>query len=414
MGEQSVMDLPPPCPSRTTGGANHNPSAKERRDIPSPICPASAQHQQGHPGFRQHMVGDTAQQQLANPAVAEGTHHHQLDTLLLLVGQQQLLHIPVQAGGVNLQPGVLQHPGGRVEHRRFLLSRHMHQVALKLLEQGTAGRHRQRLAGGLAAVVGQHAAARWAVERPVDHQHRAVQGADYRLQMVADAVLLLLAIFTPYPQHQHPDFVFHVDQRLGQATVALQHGGLGGTGCPCPLAGVVQHLLALLQQYLAAPLLHSGEFLQQFLAGAEADIAAEVLYGAVFPVLDIVEQLEGCPHHPGNPGPIIHHPTAEGGAIDTGEYGLSISVHQCTPSTLSISSGLSCTPKRSTMVALASLRPISSTSAPSLRNLITTLSRAPTAEISQKWAWLRSITTLSSASRKSKLAAKRSAELKNT
>lgn len=53
---------------------------------------------------------------------------------------------------------------------------------------------------------------------------------------------------------------------------------------------------------------------------------------------------------------------------------------------LSMAPGLSCTAKRSTMVALASLRPSTSTSAPSRRNLITTLSSAATAVMSQKWA----------------------------
>jgi hypothetical protein len=40
-----------------------------------------------------------------------------------------------------------------------------------------------------------------------------------------------------------------------------------------------------------------------------------------------------------------------------------------------------------TMVALASFMPRISTSVPSRRNLSTTLSSAPTAVRSQKWAW---------------------------
>ncbi len=44
------------------------------------------------------------------------------------------------------------------------------------------------------------------------------------------------------------------------------------------------------------------------------------------------------------------------------------------------------------MVALASFRPMTVTSAPSRRIFSTALSSAPTAEMSQKWAWLTSMT----------------------
>jgi hypothetical protein len=50
----------------------------------------------------------------------------------------------------------------------------------------------------------------------------------------------------------------------------------------------------------------------------------------------------------------------------------------------------------------------------SLRNLMTTLSRALTDVMSQKWACETSITTFSIASRKSKWLVKRSADAKNT
>ena len=58
-------------------------------------------------------------------------------------------------------------------------------------------------------------------------------------------------------------------------------------------------------------------------------------------------------------------------------------------------------PSLSTIVSLASFSPTVSTSAPSRRNFNTTVSSACTLEMSQMWASLTSMTTRSSASRKS-------------
>ncbi len=74
--------------------------------------------------------------------------------------------------------------------------------------------------------------------------------------------------------------------------------------------------------------------------------------------------------------------------------------------------GLSWMASLSTIVSLALFMPTISTSAPSRRNLSTTMSSAATLEMSQICARLTSMVTFSSASLKSKAAVKSSEEAK--
>src|SRR5690606_35674453 len=105
------------------------------------------------------------------------------------------------------------------------------------------------------------------------------------------------------------------------------------------------------------------------------------------------------------------------GLVHAGQHFPVLLVHAASPqwpANRSSAPSLSCTPDLSTMVALASLRPMTSTSVSSRRNFTTALSSALTALMSQKWARDTSMTTLSITSLKSKPATKVSAEAKKT
>jgi len=217
----------------------------------------------------------------------------------------------------------------------------MHQVALHALVERAVGHHVEGLARAVAAIIGNHAAGGRLFKRPVDHQQGAVHGADDALQLIADTIEAILMVFTPNADNQHADFVLHFNQRFGQATVALHFYRIAGSSRDGALSRTFQHQLALLQQNLAAPLLKRGQFLQQFFAGAQAETATEVGERRIFPVFDVVEQLQGCIHSAGHPGSVIHHGLFPGGTVNTGQYCRSVCIHQCAPRTFSISSGLS-------------------------------------------------------------------------
>src|SRR5690606_4152845 len=225
---------------------------------------------------------------------------------------------------------------------------------------------------------------------------------------VVATVLALLA------DHQQADFRLQFAQATHQIAVALTQLRLGRACIDDALPGRIEQHAALFQRQLVAFFIQRGEFFQQKFATAQADDAAEVARKRVALLVQHMQQAQGRSQAQGGPGRAIADGRGLRRSIDTCQYlGHSTLLPQWLMS-FSTASGLSCTPKRSTMVALAWFSPSTWTSVPSRRNLSTTLSSAETAVMSQKCAWVRSMVTLATASLKSNEAANLSAELKNT
>src|SRR5690606_38973088 len=122
-----------------------------------------------------------------------------------------------------------------------------------------------------------------------------------------------------------------------------------------------------------------AQLLEQPLLRIDADGATVVFAGADFRMaVDDVQELKRSLDAVGGPCGGISNSVGVMGSVNAGQDFL-LDGHGRLPQwpiNCSTASGLSCTAKRSTMVALASLRPNTSTRVPSRRNLTTTLSSA--------------------------------------
>src|SRR5690606_10631443 len=92
-----------PYRQRRSSYSMQPPGAQPRRQAPG--IDRSTEQQQGHPGIGEQAVGDTAEQQLPEPALAKGPHHDQLDAVLLLVVVQLFFHVAVEVRGHHGEAG---------------------------------------------------------------------------------------------------------------------------------------------------------------------------------------------------------------------------------------------------------------------------------------------------------------------
>src|SRR5690606_37486764 len=116
MGTRSCFANPPvetlcALPWKTSGwtaSCLHRPEMQSGR-------PLLAQNQQRHRGMTDQVGGGAADQPLANPGMAIGPHHGQINTLLFPVGSQGAFHFAGTNGGLHLETGSLQSLAGPVQ-----------------------------------------------------------------------------------------------------------------------------------------------------------------------------------------------------------------------------------------------------------------------------------------------------------
>jgi hypothetical protein len=143
---------------------------------------------------------------------------------------------------------------------------------------------------------------------------------------------------------------------VAQARVQVFH-----TRCRRSAAGMAEQFAAGLAHGHAALLVLAAQLLQQRFLGIHADGTAEVGDGGHFGVaLQHVQELQRTLQPDRRPGGPVDHGIGVAAGVDAGKdlvHGRLLA--QCI--SCSTAPGLSCTAKRSTMVALASFSPMTST-----------------------------------------------------
>src|SRR6056297_2147787 len=208
---------------------------------------------------------------------------------------------------------------------------------------------------------------------------------------------------TTLADQDHARVLLDLGHRLDNVTMAQPGGDLVDLRLFQNGAGILEDRAPAMRHQLCALLIECGQFLQQRRPRAQLDRARQIrLFGCLAPSQHVQEfhRRAGALRDPGrmlaNRGR-IHRPVHQCDHL--------LCHASCLPQCdirVSMAPGLSWIASLSTVVSEASFMPLISTSAPSRRNLRTAISSACTEEISQICAPLTSITTLSSASLKSK------------